>query len=70
MEVENRLEKLVPSCIERQLESPGNDHTDCLENHNRLRKVSDFVVSAAECLLDLCSSSNTSIVDKNFFILS
>lgn len=60
IKVEDRLEELNLSHTQHQLDSPGNDPTACPENDDRLEEVMDFFVSVAECLLDLCSSSNTS----------
>lgn len=68
IKIEERLEELDPSRIQHQLERLDNDTTDCLEADNRLKGVPDFAVSPAKCLLDLCTSFNSSKVEEQFFI--
>lgn len=68
IQADNRLDSLGPSSIHHQLNSLDHGTIDCLENGNKFKEEQDFVVSAAECLLAICSSFGSSKI-KTLFLL-
>lgn len=59
IQLEDRLEPTDGLLIQPQLNSLNNDPINCHENDVNCEGIPDVVISAAECLLHLCSFSSS-----------